>query len=176
MAFNRWDPPPRPAFHDRAFVRAEMAPWDQRWHGRSRPARQTFLRLKVARHPGTTPPRNPVGKLPIAPLEELEAAGLVRLEGAGAGRNAAVPEAAYDFAARLRGLDRYHLLRDPSPDDFHKYVQHGFDFYLLQHALAEVLRQGAGLGHAALFGDLYSTFAWRRHWPDWAGRALKQPH
>src|SRR5262245_35714857 len=98
MAFNRWDPPPRPAFHDRAFVRAEMAPWGRGWHALSRSARQTFLRLKAARHPGTTPPRNPVGKLPIAPLEELEAAGFVRLEGGGAGRNAVVAEDASDFA------------------------------------------------------------------------------
>src|SRR4051812_3757189 len=62
---------PRPAYHDRAFVRAQLAPWDERWQALGRAARQTFLRLKVARRPGTSPPRNPLSSLPVEPLEEL---------------------------------------------------------------------------------------------------------
>ena len=46
----------------------------------------------------------------------------------------------YDFAARVRMLNRLHLLDADRPSEVEKYVDQAFDGYQLMAFIAEVLR------------------------------------
>src|SRR5262245_47099240 len=69
-----------PQWHDRAWARAKMAAWDERFAALSPAARRLFVEdIRAAARPDSVPPKTPAGKLPAAPLAELAEAGLVEV-------------------------------------------------------------------------------------------------
>src|SRR5262245_49045214 len=84
-------------FHDKAFRRALLPAWDERWHRLSRPARALLL----AASEGLSVYRDSQGVVargPREPLEELAREGFVRPPEGG---TAALREDARDFCLRL---------------------------------------------------------------------------
>src|SRR5437764_1207958 len=74
-----------------------------------------------------TAPTIPAARFSDAVLEEWKKAGLVEVSETGKGkRYVSVPEPAREFAARLRALDRYRLLRQGDLGDLSRYVGHCF--------------------------------------------------
>jgi hypothetical protein len=172
MLSNWWDRD-RPAFHDRAFRRAELPAWDARWHTLSAAARKGLLdNIKATRqHSRTRTSQPPVSadRFPAAALEELTAAGFVAARepsGREKARQVALVNSAVDFMERMRALRRYHLLDARQPSEFLKYVNYCFTKHELAGEINRILDR-AGLQSHLLYGDVYELYVTRQRWPGW---------
>jgi hypothetical protein len=179
MFQNWWDRDRnRPAFHDRAFRRAELPAWDARWQTLSTAARKEFLQnLKTTRQYSRTRTSQPpvsAERFSAAALEELIAAGFVTVRdpiGREKARQAALVDGAVDFMDRLRALRRYHLLDAGQPSEFLKYVNYCFTKYELAGEINHILDK-AGLNPHMLYGDVYELYVTRHRWPGWVVQYL----
>ena len=119
----------------------------------------------------------PREKFPPDVLEELIAAGFVKVHAARsrAAKDRVFPPAAlYDFAARVRMLNRHHLLDADRPSEVEKYVDQAFDGYQLRAFIAEVLRT-AGMDDSGRVDVAVRRYVMNHRWPGWAARKRKDP-
>ena len=177
--FGRYQQHVRPvetaAFHDKAWKRADQAVWDERWARLSVPARQLYLsKVKAAASPQTSKPLNVTASFPGAVVEEWRKAGLIRDENASDKPGFIVVDDAIGFTARLRALERYHLLAE-SPGEFEKYIQYAFTLYGLMEAIDKIVEKQTGLHRYALGVDPMQMFVKRRRWPEWVTAYLNDP-
>src|SRR4051794_14270728 len=85
MFYSPWGRKTEVAFHDKAFERAALPPWDSRWHALSVAARAHFLdKVKAPARPGGYRPPTPSTRIPARVLDELAAAGFVEGQTRGA--------------------------------------------------------------------------------------------
>ena len=119
------------AFYEKAYRRQSLAAWDDKWHRLSDQARYFFL--NVVKGPAK-PPKDPsnqlsvsIDKFPPHIVKELTTAGFVEVQLA---RSQAFTDRViacdglYDFAARVRTLQRLHLLAADQSSELAKYVDH----------------------------------------------------
>jgi hypothetical protein len=177
MLYNWWDRD-RPAFHDRAFRRAELPAWDARWHTLSVAARKEFLaNIKTSRPYNrfqTDQPPVSAERFSASVLEELIAAGFVSVRDPQyheKSRQAALVAGAIDFTDRLRALRRYHVLDARQPSEFLKYVNYCFTKYELTGEINRILDM-VGLNPHLLYGDVFDLYVTRHRWPGWVAQYL----
>jgi hypothetical protein len=172
-----WGPRKQPAFHDKAFERAKLPPWDARWHTLSPVARKYLLdKIKVPanRYRDITPPQVKAEVFPQSVREELIAAGFITAPETHPGNRKPqvhLVKDAIDFCTRLRVLRRYHLLDADQPSELEKYVNYCFATYDLQGEINRVL-QSAGIQPHLLFGSVYEVYVSRQRWPGWVAAHL----
>jgi hypothetical protein len=155
------------AFHDKAWKRAELAVWDERWHHLSLPARRYLLDSVKAGTPSSAfRVLNPVTGVPGAVFGELRSAGLISLEEAGQPGHFVVAGAATSWLARLRSLRRFALLSD-QPSQFDRYVGQVFLTFELGQVVADIVEKQTGIGRYRLAGDPFELFVRRQRWPEW---------
>src|ERR1700733_5026557 len=120
-------------FFEKAFRRKGLPAWDETWHQLSPEARLAFVeQVKGPAGPASygSQPSVPAEGFNAEVLQELTRAGLieVRLQKTkikGGNRVFAVA-GAYDFAVRVRALQKYHLLVPEPPADLRKFVDYTF--------------------------------------------------
>jgi hypothetical protein len=145
------------ACHEKAYRRRDLAVWDARWHGLTPQARSYFLnnvkfpeKYQAARSaPAVVSPDT----LPPGPLKELADAGLVevRAVASGGAPDRAVARAELsDFMARVRMLNRRHLLDADRPNEVEKYVEQAFYTERLLGLISDVLRTAGIQDHVTL--------------------------
>lgn len=168
-------------FHEKAYRREGIAEWDARWHTLSIEARLAVLNnLKVphgARNPGSTRPSVPVSSIEPGVLQELVSAGLVEIGGSrmiGPRDRIFTADAAIDFMARVRALNRHRLLRDGGLAEFKKYVDHGFFSSVTLNVLNDITRR-AGIHEYMRLDELLSRYVTSRYWPKWSVASVVDP-
>jgi hypothetical protein len=130
------------------------------------------------RGPGRTRPHVPVDAFPPGVLEELVKAGFVELGSSrliGPRDRVFAVEGVLDFTARVRALNRYHLLRSDDPSLLLKYVSHVFFQIELATVLNGVIRS-AGFQEYLGADQILSRYVTSRRWPGWVAKALKNPN
>jgi hypothetical protein len=163
-------------FHDKAWTRADLAAWDERWHRLSVLARKQFLNnVKAAASPQSVRPLNHASSFDPALVQEWRQACLVRDEERPRVSGFYVPSEALGFVSRLRALRRYSLLNPGAPSEVEKYISYAFHSYDLQQALDQIVEKQIGLSRYSLAGDLFQMFGKRRRWPDWVAGYLNDP-
>lgn len=168
-------------FHERAFRRQGLAEWDAKWHVLSPAARSDFLH-KVKGPAATQADHAPsylIAKDQFAPgtLEELVAADFVKLlpgRSKKTGDRAFAPSALYDFAVRVRMLDRFRLLTVDLPETLTHYVRYTFETNNLLTFLHTVTR-AAGLDPLYDLDTLLTRYVRNRRWPGWFLALKKDP-
>ncbi len=168
-------------FHERAFRRQGLAEWDAKWHVLSPAARSDFLH-KVKGPAGTQADHAPsylIAKDQFSPgtLEELVAAGFVKLlpgRSKKTGDRAFAPSALYDFAVRVRMLDRFRLLPADLPATLTHYVRYAFETNNLLTFL-HIVVQKAELNFVYDLDTLLSRYVRNRRWPGWFLAMKKDP-
>ncbi len=173
MQPDLWDNRARPAFHDKAYRRAAVAAWDERWHALSLAARRAFLHeveLPYERDVAPLPALRE--RFPAAALQELVAAGFVSVRESG--RRPCVVRApeAVDFAIRLLLVLDHRLLSDNEADRLQYYVHRAFATYDLGQAIQRVLEGAGAAARLDLFGNLLPLYLARGRWPDMVARYL----
>jgi hypothetical protein len=163
------------AFYEKAWRRSELPPWDAKWHGLSVQARHHFVhQVKFSVTPGNpNPPAADVDNFPPEVLEELIAAGLiaVRTVGRSPSPRVVLPDAAIDFAARVRGLGRYHLLAEDLPSELKHYADACFFTHGLVVEICNILHR-AGVEGSGGLPDLLQRYVSRHRWPGWVADTL----
>lgn len=168
--------------HERAFRRQGLADWDARWHELTPEARSAFVKNIVkgpARNQADHAPTYtvPVDRFPPRVLEELTAAGFIKVQ-PGQSRSSAgrafPPAVLYDFAARIRMLNRLHLLDADRPSELQRYADQAFDGYLLRKLISEVIRS-AGMADDSRMDVILERYVKSHRWPGWIVRRLKDP-
>jgi hypothetical protein len=169
MSFRYWERDRRD-FHEKRFRRATLSEWDARWHGLSATARDAFVRgANVPSYRNRrAPPGAPAGRFSPEVLGELTAAGFL----ARRGNEVIVPEAAYDFAARLHVLRQYRLLTGGRPENFRRYVEHCFEASGARLMIHHVL-EAAGVNPYGMAGDPVERYVSRRRWAGWVADYLR---
>src|SRR4051812_30050528 len=141
MFYSPWGRKTEVAFHDKAFERAALPPWDSRWHALSVAARAHFLdKVKAPARPGGYRPSAPSTRFPAQVLDELAAAGFVEVQTRGARADVVIAEEAVPFAIRLRAVRRYRLLADGGEPEVVKYTAYCFVNQGLQREVEKVLQ------------------------------------
>jgi hypothetical protein len=173
------------AFFEKAYRRAPLAEWDDRWHALSPEARLAYLdHVKgPVRGQGPKPvqPSVSADKFPPGVLPRLLKAGFVRVEppgkSGGAERVFAV-EPSVDFTNRLRGLRRYHLLDPERPSELGKFLDWAYYRMPLEDAVEDVLA-AAGMEPSDRRFEYGRASSWDEienyRWPGWVNQALKMP-
>ena len=169
------------AFYERAYHRQSLAAWDDKWHRLSDQARNFFL--NVVKGPAK-PPANefdqlsvPIDKLPPHILKELTTAGFVEVQRA---KSQAYTDRViacgglYDFATRVRTLQRVHLLAADKPSEFTNYVEYVFFSDQLIGVLIRMLRT-VGIQDYFQVGEMLKRYVMNYRWPRWAARELQEP-
>lgn len=161
----------------RSWDRREMPDFDARFARLTAAARRLFVEdIRAAARPNSAPPKTPAARLPEGPLLELVNAGLVeRAAGARGADQITVPRPLYGFAARLRALARYRLLRESEPDALRNFAGHAFDIYWLRQYLTEIVEKAVGHKMMYMPGDPVHLFVPRASWPEWVAAWLKAP-
>jgi hypothetical protein len=169
------------AFSEKAYRRQPLAAWDARWHALSTQARYFFLNevkgpvKKQAAY--SQQPSVSADRFPPHVLKELTGAGFVEVQTA---RSRAFTDrvvacdGAYDFAARLRSLRRFHLLAADRPGEFEKYVDSTFYGGDLVGVVTGVLRK-AGVEDYPRLEEALARYVTHRRWPEWVARSLNDP-
>jgi hypothetical protein len=165
-----------PNYYDKAYKRAELPAWDDRWHTLSLPARHHLLSDVKAASSQRTPKRPTVAasRFPAAVLDELCQAGFVQVQEVGNRKLVTLVDDAISFISRVRALGRYHLLAADGSGDLGKYLSYCFNSYQLQNALYKVLGQ-VNINPYLLFGDLYQDYVTGWRWPGWVAEFLADP-
>jgi Helicase conserved C-terminal domain len=169
------------AFYERAYQRQSLAAWDDKWHRLSDQARNFFL--NVVKGPAK-PPANEfdqlsvsIDKLPPHILKELTTAGFVEVQRA---KSQAYTDRViacsglYDFATRVRTLQRLHLLATDKPSEFTNYVEYVFFSDQLIGVLIRTLRT-VGIQDYFQVGEMLNRYVMNYRWPRWAARELQEP-
>jgi len=169
------------AFYERAYHRQSLAAWDDKWHRLSDQARNFFL--NVVQGPAKQPsnqadqPSVSIDKFPHHILRELTNGGFVEVQLA---RSQAFTDRVvacnglYDFAARVRTLQQFHLLVADQPNELAKYVDHVYFSAQLIAVLADTLRK-VGIHDAFQLDDLLKHYVMNYRWPRWVARELGEP-
>jgi len=163
------------AFHDKAWKRADMAAWDERWAGLSLAARRRFVEDVKPGMQGRRAPGTPASRFSAAVLEEMTAAGLIEIDRRWGKPEVVVSDAARGFASRLRALNRYRLLDGARNAEFANYVGYCFQSYELDRVLFAVIGKATGLPGYSIVGDLLEVLVARRRWPEWVLAYLNDP-
>ena len=168
-------------FHEKAFRREGLAEWDARWHKLSIEARLAVLNdLKLppkSQGPGSVRPSVSVESIVPQTLEELVAAGFVEIGSSrmiGPRDRVFLLDAAIDFVARVRSLNRHRLLREGGSAELKKYVDNGFFTSMTLDVLNGIIRR-AGIQEYLRFDDLLSKYVTSRYWPEWAVSSVSDP-
>jgi hypothetical protein len=162
------------AFHDKAWKRADLAAWDERWPRLSVSARRYLLDSVRSPTLTNTWVLNPVAGVPGPIFSELQAAGVISLQEAGQPGHFVVAARAVGWLARLRALRRFCLLSEQGLQ-FDRYVNHAFLTFDLGQVVADVVEKQTGLGRFHLGGDPFELFVRRRGWPEWVADYLADP-
>lgn len=169
-------------FHEKAFRRSDLARWDTVWHSLSKEARKAYLdRVKgpvKSRIAGTDPPDISEESLGKEVSRELLTAGLLEPSRAlksrlKSGRFSAT-DAAYDFATRVRGLARYHLLDAKKELRFDSYLDWACEGYALFNAIERITR-GSDSGWDGMSSTHPFRLFFQRQWPEFVARSVKIP-
>jgi hypothetical protein len=167
----------------KAYGRRTLGIWDAKWHRLSDQAR--FYFLNVVKGPAknrkvsstSTTYSVVVDRFPPHILEELRAAGFVEIQAA-RGRaftdRVIACDGLYDFAVRVRALQRLHPLRADQPSELRKYVDYVFQKYPLLERLGGVLRQ-AGIVDEFRLDDILERYVTHGRWPGWVAKAVAAP-
>lgn len=168
-------------FFEKAYRREPLPAWDARWHRLSVQARYFFLNeVKGPVKKPTAYSQSPTvsaNTFPPHVLKELASAGFVEVQAA---RSRAFTDRVvacndlYDFAARLRGLRRLHLLAVDQPSKFEGYVDYAFFGSQLTGVLSGVLRK-AGIENFVRLEEALQRYVMHRRWPWWVARSLNDP-
>jgi hypothetical protein len=182
--FGSWDRTKKgavPAVDQRAYARRGLATWDARWHELTPEARSTFINVVKgpARNQADHAPTYSVAKdkFPPRALEELTAAGFVQILAARSRASADrvfAPAKLYDFAARVRMLNRHHLLDADRSIELSNYVDQAFYVNQLAGILDDVLRRAAMEDFHRL-DVVLKRYVTNHRWPGWVARVLKDP-
>jgi hypothetical protein len=168
-------------FFEKAFRRKGLPAWDEKWHQLSPEARLAFVeQVKGPAEPPSygSQPSVPAEGFTAEVLQELTRAGLieVRLQKTkikGGNRVFAVA-GAYDFAVRVRALQKYHLLVPEPPPDLRKFVDYTFYSGGTYAVTSEVLRK-VGIGDYLGGDDGLNSYVLNYRWPSWVAEAEKNP-
>jgi hypothetical protein len=169
------------AVEERAHRRRVLIDWDARWHRLSPAARNSFL--NVMRGPAqyqadhAAPDSIATNRFPPGILAELTDAGFARIVEPRTGastRRVIAPAAVYDFAARVRLLNRLHLLRDAPAGNLFKFVHQVFDAYELLSFLTVVLAS-AGITDVPQMHLALDPYIGSHRWPGWIAGLLNDP-
>jgi hypothetical protein len=163
------------AFYEKAWRRSELSPWDAKWHALSVPARFHFVnQVKFSLTPDNpNPPTANTDDFPPEVLKELTTAGFitVRTVGRSPSPRVVLLDSAIDFAARVRGLKRYHLLTEDLPSELEHYADACFFTHGLEVEICNILRR-AGVEDGGRLRDLLQRYVSRHRWPGWVADAL----
>jgi Helicase conserved C-terminal domain len=169
------------AFHERAYGREGLAEWDVKWHGLTPQARSAFVNTVKgpARNQADHAPTYSVPRDKFGPhvLEELTAAGFVGVLPARSKTSTDrvfAPARLYDFAARVRMLNRHHLLGGDRPVELGKYVEQAFYVHDLLNVMRDVLRK-AGMDEYVRLDEALQRYVRNYRWPAWVSRVLRDP-
>ena len=80
----------------------------------------------------------------------------------------------YDFATRVRTLQRLHLLATDKPSEFTNYVEYVFFSDQLIGVLIRTLRT-VGIQDYFQVGEMLKRYVMNYRWPRWAARELQEP-
>ena len=184
MAYGDWagrSTPKGSELDGKAFSRADLQAWDTKWHLLSTDARKAYLNdIKgPSRGQGPSPisPSVSVDKLKPKVFEELSAAGFVFVEPSRA-RNkpdrVIAVEGAIEFAKRVRGLQRQHLLDPNAPGDLASYVGWMFHDWLLWPVVQSIAKRfgidSPYMGQREAL-SLIANFRWQ----GWVEKTLNDP-
>lgn len=169
------------AFHERVYQRRFLAAWDDKWHRLSDQARNFFLNVVKgpAKQPNNQPdqPSVSVDKFPPHILKELITAGFVEVQRA---RSQTFTDRViactglYDFAERVRALQRLHLLAADQPSELTKYVEYVYFSVQLIGVLVNTLRK-VGIHDAFQLDEILKRYVMNYRWPRWVARELGEP-
>jgi hypothetical protein len=169
------------AFYERAYQRRSLAAWDDKWHRLSDQARNFFL--NVVKGPAKQPnnqadqPSVSIDKFPPHILKELTTAGFVEVQRAQSQTftdRVIACAGLYDFAERVRALQRLHLLAADQPSEFTKYVEHVYFSVQLIGVLVNTLRK-VGIHDAFQLDEILKRYVMNYRWPRWVARELGEP-
>jgi hypothetical protein len=164
-------------FHDKAWKRADLAEWDERWARLSVPARKQFLNnVKAgASRQAMNRPFNSLSAIDPDNVQQWRDAGLIRDETKGRANGFIVVDEALGFTARLRALRRYHLLDASVEPGWDNYIAHCFATWTLTEVVDKIVEKHTGLSRYAVAGDVFAMFVKRRRWPEWVAGYLNDP-
>ena len=166
------------AFCDKAYRRQGMAGWEAKWHDLSIRARDAFLH--VVKGPVKTSginsnrPTVSIKKLPAGILRELTDSGFVEARPATSkvsGERVRATDGVNDFAARIRTLEKFHLLDADQPSELATFVEHAFSGTQLNGVLTTVLHH-AGIGGIFYLYDALAKYVTHRLWPEWVAKSI----
>jgi Helicase conserved C-terminal domain len=166
---------------EKAYQRQSLADWDARWHELSGQARYFFLNVVKGPLKGgnvrSIPPSVALDAFPAHVLKELVDAGFVVVQAA---RSKAFTDRVvagadlYDFATRVRLINRLHLLAVDQPSQLEKYVDSTIYGAQLPGILFGVLRK-VGIEDYIRAEEALQRYVMHRHWPGWVARSLNSP-
>ena len=106
-------------------------------------------------------------------MKELVAVGFVRIEPGRGNRSAKIIplSAAYDFSARLRSAQRYHLLGPSNRENLAKYVKYAF-FNSGETVIGTVLKN-AKVDEYSRLDEALELYVTTSRWPNWALESIK---
>jgi hypothetical protein len=165
----------RVAFHDKAWKRADLAVFDERWARLSVPARKQYLtqvRAAGSLHAAQRP-FNKAKSFNLSHIQDWGNAGLIRMEKSASSEDFVVADAAIGFTARLRALPRFHLL-DATRGNLEGYIHNCFSVYSLAEVIDKIIHKETGLRRMTA-ADVYKMFVQRRRWPGWVASYLNDP-
>jgi hypothetical protein len=160
------------AFHDKAWKRADLAEWDERWTHLSRTARYSLLDGVRTGFGIRTP--NPLDNFPPAARGEWLAQRLISVEEARLPGHFVVAAGAVGWLNRMQAVRRYALLSE-LPSHLDRYVSHAFATFDLRGVITEVVEKQTGTARLHLTGDLVEMFVRRKSWPEWVADYLGDP-
>ncbi|MFO0954127.1 MAG: helicase-associated domain-containing protein [Isosphaeraceae bacterium] len=169
-------------FSDKAYRRAALAPWDEKWHGLSVAARKAFL--AEVKGPSREPlprsqqPSVSSERFAAEVLRELVEAGFVAVEDGrkpSSGRRVYAEEAVLDFATRLRAVERYNVLKAKGAGILKRYVSYTNYNDLLVPILGRVARQHVEVQDYLCLDDFLVEYVNTPRWPEWVASFLEGP-
>ncbi len=169
------------AFDEKAYEREALPAWDAKWHELSAAARAAFLR--VVKGPAkvqtahSIPPSVASDRFDPGVLKELADAQFVEVQQArskGSSARVIANPKLFDFATRMRSLERLNLLFGEESGQLLRYVDYSFNQYLLYPVLCDVLSKVGVHGAHSMDGAL-RNYVMTFRWPGWVAKTLKDP-
>ena len=177
--YDYYSKPPRDrgAADEKAWNRVKATAWDDRWHALTHRARLAYInQIKPPTRAGSvTEPSTPETGIAKSALDELVASGFVRVQAASGKKAARViaQSESFDFATRLRAMQKYHPLGPTDRLSLLQYIR--FAFYDQGEPTIRTVLQKAKVEGYFPLEEALDDYLTTRYWPIWAADAIKSP-